>query len=72
MDIKSVTRYQETLIRSEDSSNSDNEKTLDHFLQTLQRIETKIDVLLMQKDKQYRIDLTGSESFLHVKRILLY
>ncbi|MBS4196780.1 hypothetical protein [Lederbergia citri] len=59
MDLKSVTRYQETVIRNEDSSKSsvhDNEKTLDQFLQTLQRIETKIDVLLMQRDKQCRVD----------------
>ncbi|MBS4201845.1 hypothetical protein KHA93_19760 [Bacillus sp. FJAT-49732] len=52
MDLKSVRRFQETVIRNEDSSKTGvhyNEKTIEDFLQTLKRIETKIDVLLMQK-----------------------
>jgi len=57
MDLKSVRRYQETLLRNEEPTNIDvhyNEKMLGDFLQTLQRIETKIDVLLMQKDRRYQ------------------
>ncbi|MCJ8008570.1 hypothetical protein ACFFF5_08130 [Lederbergia wuyishanensis] len=57
MDLKSVRRYQETLIRNEEQTNIDvhyNEKMLGDFLQTLHRIETKIDVLLMQKDRRYQ------------------
>lgn len=59
MDLKSVSRYQETQIRNEDESITNvhyNENTLENFLQTLQRIETKIDVLLMQKERRYHVE----------------
>ncbi|MCR2822210.1 hypothetical protein [Lederbergia panacisoli] len=55
MDLKSVRRYQETLVHSKDTVKADvhyNEK----ILQTLQRIETKIDVILMQKDRRHHIE----------------
>ncbi|MBS4219877.1 hypothetical protein KHA96_16305 [Bacillus sp. FJAT-49711] len=59
MDLKSVRRYQETLVRNEESSEQAvhyNEKTLEDFLLTMQRIETKIDVLLMRYDRRHQVE----------------
>ncbi|MBS4223089.1 hypothetical protein [Lederbergia citrea] len=57
MDIKTVGHFQQTLLQQRNVREENekviryNEKELEEFLRTLERIETKLDVLLMQRGK---------------------
>ncbi|MBS4205056.1 hypothetical protein [Lederbergia citrea] len=57
MDIKTVGHFQQTLLQQRNVPEENekviryNEKELEEFLRTLERIETKLDVLLMQRGK---------------------